>query len=391
MRVLIFPRHIRSSNNPYGELLYRDMPAFGIATDRFSLWRTLRGRYDIFHLHWPEYYLNHSWPKAVMGSLLVLFSTAWLRRRGTRILWTVHNPHSHALSHPSIEAWFWRTFTSMLDGFVSLSDSCTKWVSTGAPRLSQAESAVIPHGHYREAYPAPVAPASARQALGLTPDQTVVLFFGGVSRYKNVPHLIATFREADLPDTILLIAGRADAGQSRQVALATQGDKRIKLDLRRIPRDEVQLLFSSADLVVLPFSCIMHSGSAILALSFNKPVLVPALGSLPELQACVGPEWVRTYEGELTPAILSQAAAWAKGSDRRPCPDLSPLDWPQIVQATVHLYSRLCAQPSRLRRPGRPITNAERRIGHGEPPVTTLACKTPQSPDPVSCGSHTSL
>ena len=55
------------------------------------------------------------------------------------------------------------------------------------------------------------------------------------------------------------------------------------------------MFFSAADLVVLPFSDIMHSGSAILALSFNKPVLVPARGALPELQTRVGAAWVQTY------------------------------------------------------------------------------------------------
>ena len=102
---------------------------------------------------------------------------------------------------------------------------------------------------------------------------------------------------------------------------------------------------------MLPFSDIMHSGSAMLALSFNKPVLVPARGSLPELQARVGAEWVRTYEGELTPAVLTAAVAWAKSSDRKLRPDLSSFEWPQIVQATVGLYSRICARPFPLPQP----------------------------------------
>ena len=93
MRVLVFPRDIRRADNPYGELLYRDMLGLGVEVDCFSLRRAFGGglwrRYDVFHLHWPEYYLNRSLPKALMGTLMVLLSTAWLRRRGTRILWTV--------------------------------------------------------------------------------------------------------------------------------------------------------------------------------------------------------------------------------------------------------------------------------------------------------------
>jgi beta-1,4-mannosyltransferase len=349
MRILVFPRDIRRSDNPYGELLYRDMPSLGLEVDSFSLWRawgSLWKRYDIFHLHWPEYYLNRSLPKALIGSLMVLLSTAWLRLHGARILWTVHNPHSHALSHPTLESWFWRSFTRMLDGYVSLSDSCAKWVATDIPNLRDAESAVIPHGHYRQAYPAPVGKVAARIMLGLPPRQTVLLFFGAVSPYKNVPHLVTTFRNSVLPDSRMLIAGRAEARQGHHVEAAAANDERIRLDLRRIPRGEVQMLFSAADLVVLPFSDIMHSGSAILALSFNKPVLVPARGSLPELQALVGTDWVRTYVGELTPEILTAAAKWAKSARRKPRPNLSSFEWPNIVQATVDLYSRLCAMPA---------------------------------------------
>jgi len=358
MRILIFPRDIRRVDNPYGELLYRDMPSLGVEVECFSPWRALWGRYDVFHLHWPEYYLNRPLPKALMGTLLVLFSTAWLRRRGTRIVWTAHNPHSHARAHPAIEAWFWRKFTAMLDGFVSLSDACTQWIAEDVPGLQPVHRVETLHGHYREAYPAPISKASARHALGLTPQQNVLLFFGAVSPYKNVPHLIATFRGAALPATIMLIAGRSDSKKcGRQVEMAAQGDQRIKLDLRRIPREEVHLLFSAADLVVLPFADIMHSGSAILALSFNRPALVPARGSLPELQIRVGPQWIRTYDGELTPAILTAAAVWARNSKRASRPDLSSFEWTHIVQSTVELYSRLCALP--LRQPRQQTANIE--------------------------------
>ena len=127
------------------------------------------------------------------------------------------------------------------------------------------------------------------------------------------------------------------------------------------------MLFSAADLVVLPFSDIMHSGSAILALSFNKPVLVPARGSLPELQALVGTEWVRTYEGELTPEILTAALEWTKNSRRKPRPNLSSFEWPHIVQATVDLYSRLGARPLPVPHSAEPTASMPR---HAVAPVS---------------------
>jgi beta-1,4-mannosyltransferase len=88
---------------------------------------------------------------------------------------------------------------------------------------------------------------------------------------------------------------------------------------------------------VLPFTDITNSASALLALSFDRPVLVPSLGAMGELQALVGPDWVRTYCGDLTPAVLSDAITWA-GPRAGAMPDLDALDWSAIARRTLSLY-----------------------------------------------------
>ena len=50
------------------------------------------------------------------------------------------------------------------------------------------------------------------------------------------------------------------------------------LALRYIPDAELQVWLRAADVVVLPFRDILTSGSAILALSFGRAVVAPALG-----------------------------------------------------------------------------------------------------------------
>ena len=64
----------------------------------------------------------------------------------------------------------------------------------------------------------------------------------------------------------------------------------------------------ATDLVVLPYRDILNSGSAVLALSFDRPVLVPRRGSLGDLQNHVGRQWVRTYEGDIGAAELEAAS-----------------------------------------------------------------------------------
>ncbi len=57
---------------------------------------------------------------------------------------------------------------------------------------------------------------------------------------------------------------------------------------------------------------------------------------------------------------------WAKNSNRKLRPDLSSFDWPHIVQATVELYSRLCAKSLPLRQPGQQTDNIARQPVHAD-------------------------
>ena len=49
------------------------------------------------------------------------------------------------------------------------------------------------------------------------------------------------------------------------------------------PESDFQIYLNSADVVVLPFAEVLTSGSAITALSFGTPVILPRRGCLPEL------------------------------------------------------------------------------------------------------------
>ena len=342
MRVLIFPNDKSTIGNPYCDLLYGNMRKYGVVTQPFSISRALLGSWDIFHLHWPEYYLATPPLKATIGTVGLLLSIVWLRIRGTRIVWTAHNLHSHNLRYPKIERRFWSILIPMLHGYIALSDVSAVQARTAFPALRSKKATVIPHGDYRGTYPATVTKADSREKLGLSNSEKVVLFFGGISPYKNVPHLIETFQQLNLPDATLVVAGRpATPNDGEKVLASIQQGTRVQLHLYRIPVDDVQTFFAAADLVALPFEEIMNSGSAILALSFDRPALVPDRGSLPELQQQVGAMWIRTFQGQLSADKLRSAIEWSADPERGEHPDLSAFAWPSIAQDTISLYEQL--------------------------------------------------
>ena len=94
---------------------------------------------------------------------------------------------------------------------------------------------------------------------------------------------------------ISLIAGKflTDEYRAGIEALIAKRPERIHLHGRFIPDDEMQLFLNAGDCMVLPYSEILTSGAAMLALSFGLPVIAPLIGSLPEL---ISPECGMLYE-----------------------------------------------------------------------------------------------
>jgi hypothetical protein len=56
LRILAWPAF--KNHGAYNVLLYGHMQELGATVEEFSAWRVLSRRYDIVHLHWPEYCVN---------------------------------------------------------------------------------------------------------------------------------------------------------------------------------------------------------------------------------------------------------------------------------------------------------------------------------------------
>ena len=346
LRIIARPGVGHRGANPYTWLLYTHLEGLGgVKVDEYGWRRILRRRYDVWHLHWPEGHLNdRSAALALRRTASELSLMRWARSRGARIVWTIHNLRAHEGYHPALEAVFWRDFIGHLDGHISLSRTTQAQALARFPRLAEVPGFVIPHGHYRTSYPAPMARAEARRALGLDPLTRVIALVGYIRPYKNVPRLIQAFREVADPDLALLVAGESKSpGLSDQILQAAAGDPRIRLDLRFLAEDQVHRYLSAADLVALPYREVLNSGSAILALSLDRPVLAPDAPSILELQETVSSAWLRTYSGELTSQHLEQALHWVRDTGRSGSAPLESLDWDRIAAQTLAAYRQILA------------------------------------------------
>jgi beta-1,4-mannosyltransferase len=359
LRVLAWPGLEAKAKNPYTWLLYSHLTRLGVQVREFTPASAMQGGYDVLHAHWPDKALTAaSWTGSAIRAAAALGIMEAAHLYGARVVWTAHNAESHESRHPRLERWFWSAFVRQVDAVIHLSTAGRLAVEARYRALAACPQVVVAHGHYRGAYPDTVDRCEARRALGIPAGAQVMTFIGKVRGYKNVPHLVRTVRALSprAGEVILLVAGATQTPALAEEVLAAAGaDPRVRLKLDHIPDAEVQHYLRAADLVVLPFTQITNSGSALLALSFDRPVLVPALGAMGELQALVGDDWVRTYEGALMPDMLTDALQWA-ARPRNAAPGMDQLEWPLLARQTLSVYAGILSSHRRSQLDARPTS-----------------------------------
>lgn len=344
LRVLSYPPQEGEKRNPYLELLYEPLLAAGVTVDSYSGRRALRGRYDIWHVHWPERVFGRGWSlRAVRRSVTLLLLLRLQRLCGARIVWTIHNLDHHEIRRRVGVGLFWRLFASQVDGFISMTSSGVPLALARFPALGRKRHVVIRHGDYRGRYSRQDRNA-ARARLGVESTAPVFLFCGLIRAYKNVPRLLSAFSQVADDRAVLLIAGEVlDERHRAQVIELAERDSRVRLHLGFVSGEDMAAHLAAADLVVLPFREVYNSGSVMLALSLDRPVLVPASPTMQELRELVGGRWVHCYDGQLDATVLERVMETVRTAGNLGTPDLRPFGWGGIGAQTLDFYQAIVA------------------------------------------------
>jgi len=340
LRILGSPAYANRSRNPYNALLSDALVEAGAQVRDFRGGDLLRGWGDVWHLHWPDHLLHRRTALGALWEFCKLVAKLLIAKlRGIRVVWTVHNATPHRVDHPRLQAALQRLLPRALDGWIALSEPARQAALVALPQLAGKPSWVILHGHYRSCYSRPPAREEARRHLDIDRDTRVILFFGLIRAYKNVGGLVHTFRACKGTDLRLVIAGNPEDQLDLDLRRRAEDDQRIRLDLGFIPDEQVPFYFGAADLTVIPFAKILNSGSAVLSLSLDTPVLVPDLGSMRELADLIGAPWVTLFDGKLEADELLAALDAAKHVSG-PAP-LEPLAWEAVGRQTLEVYQQL--------------------------------------------------
>lgn len=345
IRVAMLPNPDGVGDNPYLQLLTAALRRRGVEVSEHTARRAALGAVDVVHLHWPEVsLLRPSRSRAFLAGSKLLFALGLARSRGVPVVWTSHNLGSHESAYRGLERAFWWLYCGLVTHVVSLSAAGVAQVRERHPRLRETPAFVTPHGDYRGEYPV-VGREEARLRLGLPEAVTVLLFCGQLRPYKNALGLVAAVADMPDPEVRLLISGKCkDAALRAELEQAAAADPRVILEFGYLDNDALATRVAAADLVVAPYRQIFNSGTALLALSLDRPVLLPRTPVMAELAGATGEDWVLLYDGDLTGPLLAVAAESACGTRGRP--DLGWADWDRIATETAAVYRAAAPQGS---------------------------------------------
>lgn len=288
IRFSFFPSSTTWRTNPYLDLLQTALEEQGAVfvppDSDYLTWRWLlrqRGRVDVLHFHWIQY--QYAFGRRPWFDLLrFLGKLALARTLGYRLVWTAHNLLPHESEHPRLD-WLARLFMTHVSHTVIV--HCEEGRRQLAARFKRREGVIQSVlGTYQVTLNRLIDKKDARRQLGLAEQQLVFLFFGGIRYYKGVQELADAFTRLREPEAKLLIVGPPFELELVQFLTAcSERDQRLVLCLEFVDDTTLQLYLSAADVAVLPFKQVLTSSSVMTALSAGLPVVVPALGCLPEL------------------------------------------------------------------------------------------------------------
>lgn len=345
LQVAMFPY---LDNHPYVKLLSEGLERKGVAIERdtkwFPMWLLRKyGNRPLLHFHWPSlFYQSRKLPLLTIYRFPLFVALAYMSKLfNYKIVWTVHNLYPHETVLPSsLERWIRGVWARRLvDHMVVHCRSAEGMIRREFK--SDKSVTIIPHGNFVGYYPDKINRAEARGRLRLSMDSFIYLHFGLIKGYKGIEGMVEVFKKIRSSKDVLVIAGKPVEENVCQ-AIEGMNDKQMMLRLEEIKNDDVQVYFKACDVVVLPYKDILTSGNLLLAMSFARPAIIPAVGCVPET---VDSESAILYNPSAANG-LEKAMLQARGMDLEKMglnayEKAKSYDWDEIAKKTKNVYEQV--------------------------------------------------
>lgn len=322
-RLLSFPNW---NTNPYSNLLYLEARADGWEpfggvkyADLIADLQKLRGG-DVVHIQWTSPFGEHFSKSESYETRIEKFKNTAeeAKRRGVRVIWTVHNILAHGTQNAREEISLAEVLCELSDRIIIL-NPLTEAVAAPYYRIPSEKVVRIPHSSYKGVYSSAPSRAEVENVLGIPQGLTTFGVVGAVRAYKGTFTFLEAGRKAVLNHggAGLILAGETNPWLLRQI------DKRLLHDFpffrhhSKLSDQELALWMGACDVIVLPYDGILNSGSMHLAATYGIPVVLPALDHL--VKQFGGENWIEFFDplAEGSQLVDSVSNAILKASEER--------------------------------------------------------------------------
>jgi len=286
-------------DNPYHRLLFDALEDNGVEPIQeplpifLPLTRAVLSNDDLDTIHMDWLYgffmVLEFTPSSVFNTIITIGRTVWfcvdlllVKLLGVQLVWTVHNKYHHERYYFRIERVLNIVVANLVDRLTVKCETAKETISSIYKVRDETKIAVIPDGHYVDAYPNEVGRDEARSWLNVR-NKFVYVYFGQIRPYKGVRRLIETFQSVDDEEAVLWIVGNPKTEHlEADIRSVAKKDERVYTHLEYVPGEEVQYYMNAADVLVFPYREILNSGSVYLGQTFGKPIIAPKIGCIPE-------------------------------------------------------------------------------------------------------------
>ena len=239
----------------------------------YTGWRIARSRPELTIIQWWHPYFAPSF-----GTIARIVR----RTSSSQVVFLCHNvlPHESSVVDKALIRWAFRSSDAFLVQAAKERAKLREMVGY-KPQIE-----VVPHPIYdvfaEEGGEVTVEEARAKLRLK---GERILLFFGYVRPYKGLSVLLNALPLLKTSGIQLVIAGECYEDKQKYLNLLRVlrlEDRVLFLD-KYIPNEEVRIYFAAADLVVLPYRSATQSGIVQVAYAFGVPVVVSAVGGIPEI------------------------------------------------------------------------------------------------------------
>ena len=193
---------------------------------------------------------------------------------GIKIIWVFHNRIPHD-SKTDLGTWLkMQSIVLVSDRIISHSKNSRKYLRRyGKEAIKKA--VYVPHINYCENYK--YTKTDYREQFGITENDFVYMFFGGLEAHKNIELLIQVFNEWNKKNTKLLITGMPKDKEYVKKLKGLCRNENIIIKDKCIPNSQVYAYFNTCDVVVMPYHkhSYLNSGVMINAFSCGRTVIAP--------------------------------------------------------------------------------------------------------------------